>query len=176
MAQPKDIPKEKNIIRIDGKRSHGWQVKFSFKNKEVSKFFSDGKYGGIVTALDEARNFRDSFLVDWHALKSKRGATKHPSDVKKVQGVMFVKGKKKATCDEYSSHWRAQWVSPTGKKEFKNFFVATYGYKEAYDLAVQARLEATGETLESVKAKTSFSIPSDQNIKLWQWQGQALLS
>jgi hypothetical protein len=62
MAQPEGIPKQKNIIRIDMKKvkgrkgggTHGWQVKFEFNEREISKFFSDKKYGGMLPALDEA--------------------------------------------------------------------------------------------------------------------------
>jgi len=169
MAQPKGIPKERNIIRIDGKRSHGWQVKFSFQEREISKFFSDGKYGSVEKALDEARNFRDSFLVDWQAVKTTQGVTKHPSDVGKVMGVFFVKGKKKANSHEYSSHWRAQWNTPEGERKFANFFVATHGYEEAHNLAVQARLAGTGETLQAIQPRASFVIPANPNIKLWRY-------
>lgn len=46
MAQPEGIPKQKNIIRIDmpkikgrkGGGTHGWQVKFEFNEREISKF------------------------------------------------------------------------------------------------------------------------------------------
>jgi hypothetical protein len=123
MTQLKDIPKERNITRIDSKPNkkrsgtHGWEVRFSLHNKEVSKFFSDNAFGGIENALDEARSFRDSFAVDWNALKTKEGISKHPEDVKKVLGVIFVKGKKKATSNEYCSHWRAQWYSGPQKSD-----------------------------------------------------------
>jgi len=55
MAQPDGIPHQKNIIRIDTKKvkgrssvgTHGWQVKFQLNEQEISKFFSDKKYGGV---------------------------------------------------------------------------------------------------------------------------------
>jgi len=78
MAQPEGIPKQKNIIRIDmikvkgrsGGGTHGWQVKFEFNEREISKFFGDNKYGGMISALDEAISFRDSFQVDLHAARA----------------------------------------------------------------------------------------------------------
>lgn len=173
MAQPKDIPKEKNIIRIDTKNStgrsggtHGWQVKFQLNEKEISKLFSDSKYGGLKQAFDEAISFRDSFSVDWHAVISDNNASRNAADEKNIIGVNFVKGKKKATSDEYSSYWHASWTDSNGKKQFKNFFIATYGNDKAYELAVQARLKAKGETLHST---VSFNIPEDPSVKLWRY-------
>lgn len=173
MAQPKGIPKEKNIIRIDTKQptgssgsTHGWQVKFQYEEKEISKFFSDSKYGGMETALGEAKIFRDSFLIDWHAVKSNKAENLNNPNDSKIIGVMFVKGKKKVRTDEHSSYWHAQWTTTDGKKEFKNYFVAKYGYDKAYELAVQARSDAVNQAR---LPQSSFIIPSDPDIKLWRY-------
>lgn len=174
MAQPEGIPKQKNIIRIDMKKvkgrsgggTHGWQVKFEFNEREISKFFGDNKYGGMISALDEAISFRDSFLVDLHAARADKPETIEVMNGDKIPGVFFIKGKKKARSDEYCSYWRAQWTTTEGKKKDKNFFIARYGAEKAKELAIQARLEADRERNIS---HSSFIIPSDQNIKLWRY-------
>jgi len=176
MAQPKGFPKEKNIIRIDGQRgagrsgAHGWRVKFSLGGKETSKLFSDNTYGGMEAAYEAARNFRDSFLLDWHAVISKDKADIYIGNIKKVTGVTFIRGDKKANSDEYSSYWLAQWVTgPNRERGQKAYFVATHGYEKAYELAVQARLEATGEVIEEIRPKLTFTTPEDPDIKIWRY-------
>ena len=177
MAQPIGIPKERNIVRVDipDKENrigtHGWQVRFTHEGREISKLFSDTKYDGIESALEEARNFRDSFSIDFDAIKRNRKPANYPSSVKKVEGVFFIKGRPlKTKPGEYSSYWRAQWPKgPTMGKGGKNFFIATYGFDKAYELAVQARREAMGETKEFIEKRSIFSTPNDPNINIWRY-------
>lgn len=174
MAQPDGIPKQKNIIRIDTKKvkgkssggTHGWQVKFQLNEQEISKFFSDKKYGGVKPALAEAIAFRDSFQMDVDAAKANRPETITKDAEGKIPGVFFIRGRKKATSDEYSSYWRAQWITLDGKKKDKSFFVARFGYEKAKELAIQARLEAVGRKVNPI---SPFVIPSDPQIKLWRY-------
>ncbi len=176
MAQPDGIPKQKNIIRVDTKKvkgkssggTHGWQVKFQLNEQEISKFFSDKKYGGVKPALAEAIAFRDSFLVDIHAARADKPETGTPDAEGRILGVIFIRGKKKATSDDYSSYWHAQWTTHDGIKEFKNFFVARYGYEKAKELAIQARLAAVGQK-DNANLISPFVIPSDPHIKLWRY-------
>lgn len=174
MAQPDGIPHQKNIIRIDTKKvkgrssggTHGWQVKFQLNEQEISKFFSDKKYGGVEAALDEAITFRDSFLVDIHAAKANKRENNDIQVGDRIPGVMLIKGRKKATSDEYSSYWHAQWTTLDGKREYKNFFIARYGYDKARELAIQARLEAAGKKVNPI---SPLITPSDSKIKLWRY-------
>lgn len=176
MAQPDGIPKQKNIIRVDTKKvkgkssggTHGWQVKFQLNEQEISKFFSDKKYGGMKPALAEAIAFRDSFLVDIHAAKADKTETITPDTEGRIPGVMFIRGKKKVTSDGYSSYWHAQWTTHDGIKGYKNFFVARYGYEKAKELAIQARLAAVGHK-DNPSHISPFVIPSDLQIKLWRY-------
>lgn len=175
MAQPDGIPKQKNIIRIDMKKiqgrkgggTHGWQVKFEFNEREISKFFSDKKYGGMLPALDEAISFRDSFKIDIHAARADMPAnTPEHKDGDKIPGVFFIRGKKKARSDEYCSYWHAQWTTHEGERAYKNFFISRYGHEKARELAIQARL---GATHKRSNRHSPFVIPSDPNIKLWRY-------
>lgn len=52
----------RNVIRIDHKKTHGWQVRIMADGKEYSKFFSDKKYGGQKQALSKATAHRDNML------------------------------------------------------------------------------------------------------------------
>jgi len=177
MAQPNGIPKERNIVRVDMPDkenrvgTHGWQVRFSFEGREISKFYSDAKYGGIEPSLDAGMNFRDSFSIDFRAIKRKRLPSNYPSSVKKVEGVFFINGRPlKTKPGEYSSYWRAQWPKgPNREKGGKNFFVATYGFEKAYELAVRARQEAMEETRELIEKRSIFSVPNNPNIKIWRY-------
>ncbi len=176
MLKPSDFPKARNLKRIDIQRSkklvgtHGWQVAFKLGSKWATKLFSDSKYGGIKNSYNAAINFKDSFLIDWHAISSKKRQSNQPSDMPKVVGVNFIKRKKKSNSSEYSSYWQAQWpADQKGKKNTKNFFVATYGYEKAYDLAVQARLDAVGELQTLISSPSIFSSPKDPTSKLWRY-------
>jgi len=177
MAQPKGFPKKRNIIRIETPakeghgRTYGWQVRFGLKGKEFSKLFSDSKYGSIEKAFEEAINFRDSFVVDYTEIKNNKSPSCHPLDLEKVKGVSFIKGRAlKTKPNEFSSYWKAQWTDgPNRHKGFKNFFVATHGNENAYNLAVKARREAMGETEDCINIKSIFKTPNDSNIKIWRY-------
>jgi hypothetical protein len=55
--------KLKNIIRMDYKRSHGWWVRFEYRDHPVSKMFSDSRYGGRRAARAAAIAYRDEVLL-----------------------------------------------------------------------------------------------------------------
>jgi hypothetical protein len=120
----------------------------------------------VEAALDEAITFRDSFLVDIHAAKANKREINDVQVGDRIPGVMLIKGRKKATSDEYSSYWHAQWTAFDGKREYKNFFIARYGHEKARELAIQARLEAVGR---KVNPTSPLTAPSDPKIKLWRY-------
>lgn len=47
-----------HIVRIDGTKSKGWQVRGPGKRGYTSKMFSDGKYGGREKALELAKGYK----------------------------------------------------------------------------------------------------------------------
>jgi hypothetical protein len=55
--------KIKNITRFDYNRSHGWWVRFEYRDHPISKLFSDSRYGGKRKALAAAREYRDEVLL-----------------------------------------------------------------------------------------------------------------
>lgn len=58
------IRRMKGVIRIDTKRTHGWQVRVEWEGEKQSKFFSDHKYGGREKALHYALKYRDLLEAD----------------------------------------------------------------------------------------------------------------
>lgn len=49
----------KSISRIDTHDTHGWYVRVKYYDKQYRKFFSDSKYGNKLSALVEAKKYRD---------------------------------------------------------------------------------------------------------------------
>jgi hypothetical protein len=49
----------KSISRIDSNKTHGWYVRVTFLGTEHRKLFSDNKYGNKLSALIEAKKYRD---------------------------------------------------------------------------------------------------------------------
>lgn len=60
----KNTESKKNIIRIDSKRTHGWQVRLQYNNETHGSFFADKKHGGKDKALEKAIIQRQR-LWDW---------------------------------------------------------------------------------------------------------------
>lgn len=49
----------KSISRIDSSKTHGWYVRVRYFGTEHRKLFSDSKYGNKLSALVEAKKYRD---------------------------------------------------------------------------------------------------------------------
>lgn len=176
MAQPKDIPKEKYISRIEIEPSNnrgatfGWQVRFPHEGKEITRFYADFKYGDMYKSFQEAKNFRDSFFPDFQQIMKKK-ANVYPEGFKKEIGILFIKGDPKSKPGTYSSYWRAQWTDEkTGERITKNFFIATHGIKKAYELAVKARMNAIKTPSSRLPTiYTIFTPPQKHSIKIWRY-------
>lgn len=57
--------KHKNIRRIDGRRTHGWQFHAQRDGKDFSKLFSDTHHGGSKGALKVAQAHRNEFILEY---------------------------------------------------------------------------------------------------------------
>ncbi len=53
----------KSISRIDGQKVKGWYVRVRYQGQEHRKLFSDNKYGNKLSALVEAKKYRDELEV-----------------------------------------------------------------------------------------------------------------
>lgn len=75
MAVPSVRRIDTKVCRIDTGRAHGWQVHIQRDGEQVTKLFSDPKYGGSDEALEEAKAHRAEMLAA--ALISLRRARSH---------------------------------------------------------------------------------------------------
>ncbi len=133
------------IARIDlpDQCSHGWQVRLQRRGIKYGKFFSDNLYGGGEASHSGARQWRDQLI---HELESKMHnqarictrSTRNSSGVVGVSRVSVV-----AASGVIYQFWQATWSPSLGKRCCVKFSIKRYGDSEAFQLAVQARTEAT---------------------------------
>jgi len=136
--KPHDL---RNISRIEipYKNGHGatigWQVRFG---KEISKFYSDKKYGGKEKALEEAKRFRNACELElinqpqgkyYYRLTSINTLTR--KNKSGIPGVSRHNSKRPGQ----SPAWRSQWPTVSGKHVGKSFSISKYGEEKAKQLA-----------------------------------------
>jgi len=160
--RPVDNSANYAIARIDIaiQRTHGWQVRLQRRGVKYAKFFSDSNFGGDEGALGIARQWRDQLLKKLEASvqSSTRICTRSARNSSGVVGVskISVRGSNGVTYQ----FWQATWSPEPGKRCCVKFSVKRYGDSEAFELAVQARLDATHKNLEKPQTFNTLSIPS----------------
>lgn len=140
-----DYPPNYAIARIDlpDQRTHGWQVRLQRRSIKYAKFFSDSSYGSSQTSLCQAQNWRDKLIseLDAEAKNLARICTRSARNSSGVVGVskIIVNAANGATYH----FWQATWSPEPGKRCCVKFSIKRYGDHRAFELAVQARTEAT---------------------------------
>ncbi len=147
---PTDNAPNYAIARIDlpDQRTHGWQVRLQRRGIKYAKFFSDSSYGNPTCgdpriALVNARAFRDQ-LVSELGLQAKNQARICTRSTRNSSGVVGVSKISVTAANGATYHfWQATWSPQPGKRCCVKFSIKRYGESEAFELAVQARIEAT---------------------------------
>ncbi len=132
------------IARIDlpGQRTHGWQVRLQRRGKKYAKFFSDSAFGGPRIALVNAREFRDQ-LISKLEDQAKNQARICNQSSRNSSGVVGVSKISITAANGNTYHfWQATWSPQPGKRCCVKFSIQRYGESQAFELAVQARIEA----------------------------------
>ena len=143
--QPADNSTNYAIARIDIaiQRTHGWQVRLQRRGVKYAKFFSDSSYGGSDGSLATAKLWRDKLLVklDDSVQNQARICTRSTRNSSGVVGVSKISVK--SSNGVVYQFWQATWSPEPGKRCCVKFSVRRYGDNEAFELAVEARLNAT---------------------------------
>lgn len=140
-----DYPTNYAIARIDlpDQRTHGWQVRLQRRGIKYAKFFSDSACGDRHKALKNACKFRDQLVneLEDQARNQARICTRSARNSSGVVGVSKICIN---AANGASYHfWQATWSPQPGKRCCVKFSIQRYGETEAFQLAVQARTEAT---------------------------------
>lgn len=140
-----DYPPNYAIARIDlpDQRTHGWQVRLQRRSIKYAKFFSDSSYGSSQTSLSQAQNWRDQLIseLDAEAKNLARICTRSARNSSGVVGVSkIIVNAANGTTYHF---WQATWSPEPGKRCCVKFSIKRYGDHRAFELAVQARTEAT---------------------------------
>lgn len=142
---PSDYTQSYAIARIDlpDQCTHGWQVRLQRRGVKYAKFFSDSAYGDPCLALLNAQEFRDQ-LVNELILQAKSQARICTRSTRNSSGVVGVsKISIRAANGATYQFWQATWSPQPGKRCCVKFSIQRYGETVAFELAVQARTEAT---------------------------------
>ena len=143
--QPADNSRNYAIARIDiaVQRTHGWQVRLQRRGVKYAKFFSDSSYGNADAAYAIARQWRDQLLqkLESQVQNQARICTRSARNSSGVVGVSKISVR--ASNGVIYQFWQATWSPEAGKRCCVKFSVKRYGDHEAFELAVQARTEAT---------------------------------
>jgi hypothetical protein len=130
------------IYRVDSvkKAQHGWTVTVGRDRSRQQKFFSDVIHGGQQRSLRAAQKFRDNLATTPLMSKQDYVSIVRRNNNSGVSGVCRIvvtrRNGEKGTC------WLATWPKADGRVGRAKFSVQKYGYAQAFELAVRARLEA----------------------------------
>ena len=145
MAQSSDYPPQYAIARIDlpDQQTHGWQVRLQRRGIKYAKFFSDSSYDSAQSSLRYAQKWRDQLVseLEEQAKDQARICTRSARNSSGVVGVSKIT----VTASNGATYhfWQATWSPEPGKRCCVKFSIKRYGDSEAFELAVQARTEAT---------------------------------
>jgi len=130
------------IARIDlpDQCSHGWQVRLQRRGIKYAKFFSDRTHESPAHAIQAARQWRDELLEQLDSQDQTRICQRSARNSSGVVGVskVTVSGPNGVTY----FFWQATWSPEPGKRQCVKFSIKRHGDHKAFELAVQARIEA----------------------------------
>lgn len=127
------------IARIDlpSASTHGWQVRVQRRGIKYAKFFADGNYGHPERSLAAARHWRDALLAKY--TDHTRICERSPRNSSGVVGVSKITV---SSSNGTTYHfWQASWSPAPGQRRCVKFSIKRYGDQEAFQRAVEARIE-----------------------------------
>ncbi|MEX0686596.1 MAG: hypothetical protein WD267_13755 [Balneolales bacterium] len=118
----------KNISRIDqpSKNTYGWFVRIRRDGNKVSKFFSDGKYGGREQAIEKAREFRNDNLEKWEKFAKNYDRSMHIGKKSNIgyPGISYCMKTKNRNGEEYKEHvFQVSFSPEKGLHKNKSFYI-----------------------------------------------------
>jgi len=127
------------ITRIDlpDAGTHGFQVRLQRRGVKYGKFFADRVHGNPQLALRAARQWRDT-LLDKIADRA-RVCERSPRNSSGVVGVSKITVV--AANGTSYQFWQATWSPTPGQRRCVKFSIKRYGNQQAFQLAVEARIE-----------------------------------
>lgn len=141
------------IVRIDSESTHGYQVRLPVEGKQVSKFFSDGVYGGKRAAKKEATAYRDKRCKTLKIPMNNQRII-HRRDSRNSSGQVGVSILWRTVGDYQHKYYVASWTpKPGAPQRRKSFSANKYGDKKALQLAVNYRKKMEQEILGVKKGK-----------------------
>lgn len=148
----------KNISRIDqeSKNTYGWFVRIRRDGRQISKFFSDGKYGGKDEALKTAREFRDGHIQEWENFARSHDRPMHVGTKSNIgyNGISYTQKKKMRNNREYVEHVFSVCYSPEkGVNKNKTFYIPKSKSKAEFKKNYQAKLEEAIEFRDKMMHK-----------------------
>lgn len=132
------------IIRLDqpATGTYGWQVRLQRGGVRHARYFPDRASGGAQQSLAAAIAWRDERLA---SLAKQIPARVCASSARNSSGVIGVSRVVIRSSDgaEYL-FWQASWTPTEGRRQTIRFSVKRHGDEKAFQLAVEARRQATG--------------------------------
>jgi hypothetical protein len=154
-------PRElKNICRIDqvGRRktheTHGWQFKVMRGGKQQTKFFADSVFGSRELALAAAQRHRDEQFGEIGEYTGHFLTDVLPKN--NTSGIIGVHRSESIRQDESIEEvWQSSTPTVDGRGRFRAFNIAIHGERGALYRAVEERLEAVSELVNTPQYKPS---------------------
>ncbi len=140
--QPVNYATNYAVARIDlpDQCSHGWQVRLQRRGIKYAKFFSDSTHLSPAHALNIARNWRDELLTQLDSQDQTRVCQRSARNNSGVVGVSKVSVS--GSNGVRYLFWQATWSPEPGKRQCVKFSIKRHGEHKAFELAVEARIEA----------------------------------
>ncbi len=141
-----------NLYRIDTSNTHGWQFRKFHNGNQLSKLFSDKKYGGKDESYLAACQYRDEIVGGLHHYRFRR----RPQSNSRTgySGVSITTEKRKG---QDVRVYQVHWVDKLGKRHNKRFFAHKYQSEEdALEAAVNFRTERINDAMLDVLRDSEF--------------------
>ncbi len=134
------------IARIDlpDASTHGWQVRLQRRGSKYAKYFGDRPCGGPRGSYRRALDWRDAMLekLDSGPQPVARICQRSVRNSSGVVGVSRISVS--SSNGETYLFWQATWSPEPGQRRCVKFSVKRHGDRQAFRLAVEARLRGIG--------------------------------
>ncbi len=136
----------KNISRIDqpSKNTFGWFVRIRRDGKKISRFFSDGRYGGKDKALTSAQEFRNKNLIEWQKFARNPDRAMHLGKQSNIgyPGISYCIKSKNRNGEVYQEHvFQVSYSPEKGVHKNKSFYIPKAGTKKEFKKNYESRLQ-----------------------------------